>query len=543
MPAMPRRRYKLFGVAAVVIIVLLYQVAQNSWDEPAGYGNLRTPAPLQPDPETVANTEPLGPPAPPPAAAAAPDKSHDDEQKASVGAGSGKSAEKEDPVGGDVAIPDLKHEAAPPKSSTAELLADKPKATPTDAQLELPAATTTENPSPDSDYSDLKWKNPPNVPQSGAEASKTDHWQPMTEHFPVSSVRALPTGTPKTIPKVQFDFKPETESAKTKRLQRLADVKAELQRTWVGYRKHAWMHDEVKPVSGSFKDPFCGWAATLVDSLDTLWLAGMKNEFDEAARAVKDIDFTYSTQSTIPVFETTIRYLGGLLAAFDVSGGKTGSYSLLLDKAVELADILMGIFDTPNRLPIMYYHWKPEFASQPHIAGNANLAELATLSLEFTRLAQLTGSNKYYDAVDRITDALIEMQTSGNTAIPGLFPQDMNVSGCNRTRDHPSPDGVSKKAQEQIEAKDALPEVEGYTPAHESTQKEKRHERRDASSSPAAVASDGKRIDDGCKPQGIIPLNTYWQQFHMGGASDSGYEYFPKVSRPRWTPMCWPCIR
>lgn len=32
-------------------------------------------------------------------------------------------------------------------------------------------------------------------------------------------------------------------------------------------RKHAWGHDELKPVSKGFSDPFNGWGATIVDSL------------------------------------------------------------------------------------------------------------------------------------------------------------------------------------------------------------------------------------------------------------------------------------
>jgi mannosyl-oligosaccharide alpha-1,2-mannosidase len=56
------------------------------------------------------------------------------------------------------------------------------------------------------------------------------------------------------------------------------------------------------------------------------------------------------------LFETTIRYLGGLLGAYDVSGGK---YKVLLEKAEELGEVLMGAFDTPNRMPLTYYHWRP----------------------------------------------------------------------------------------------------------------------------------------------------------------------------------------
>ena len=109
-------------------------------------------------------------------------------------------------------------------------------------------------------------------------------------------------------------------------------------------------------MSGSFRDPFAGWGATLVDALDTLWIMGMKDEFSGAVEEVSKIDFTTSFRSDIPLFETVIRYLGGLIGAYDVSGQK---HTVLLDKAVELAEILMGAFDTPNRMPVTYYQWDP----------------------------------------------------------------------------------------------------------------------------------------------------------------------------------------
>ena len=260
----------------------------------------------------------------------------------------------------------------------------------------------------------------------------TIHWEKQVEHFPVptESLIRLPTGAPATIPKIQHLFNDETPDAKINREKRQNQVKQEFQRAWSGYKEKAWLHDELSPVSGKFRDPFCGWAATLVDSLDTLWIMGLQEEFEEAARAVDLIDFTTSPRSDIPVFETTIRYLGGLLAAYDVSGG---IYKNLLEKAVELADILMGAFDTPNRMPILFYRWKPTFASQPHRASQrSNLAELGSLSMEFTRLAQLTKDPRYYDAVARVTNALSELQDRG-TKLNGVFPDYVDASGCNRS--------------------------------------------------------------------------------------------------------------
>lgn len=287
----------------------------------------------------------------------------------------------------------------------------------------------------DSDFEDLHPIAPDgrqDLPVFSA-APTTIHWSKQKEHFPVptESIINLPTGVPVSIPKIQYIFKDETTDAKITREKRQNKVKEEFLKSWSGYKKYAWGHDELSPVSAQYRDPFCGWAATLVDGLDTLWIMGLYEEFEEVVRAVEKIDFTTTPRMEIPVFETTIRYLGGLLAAFDVSEGK---FQVLLDKATELAEILMGAFDTPNRMPILHYRWKPSFASQPHRASpRSNLAELGSLSLEFTRLAQLTGEQRYYDAVARVTNALSEWQDRNSTKISGVFPDDVDAGGCNRT--------------------------------------------------------------------------------------------------------------
>ena len=50
----------------------------------------------------------------------------------------------------------------------------------------------------------------------------------------------------------------------------------------------------------------------------------------------------------------------------------------------------------------------------------ALIAEMGSLTLEFTRLSQLTGDPKYYDAVTRIMEELYRAQNS--TKLPGLWP-------------------------------------------------------------------------------------------------------------------------
>lgn len=49
-----------------------------------------------------------------------------------------------------------------------------------------------------------------------------------------------------------------------------------MQHAWGGYKSKAWGRDELKPISGHGGDPWGGIGCTLVDSLDTLWLMGLK---------------------------------------------------------------------------------------------------------------------------------------------------------------------------------------------------------------------------------------------------------------------------
>ena len=94
---------------------------------------------------------------------------------------------------------------------------------------------------------------------------------------------------------------------------------------------------------------------TLVDSLDTLYLMDMKREFDEACNWVSaytetdpqvEANLSFRVDADVSVFEYTIRLLGGLLSAYDLSG-RAG----LLRKAVELADLLLVAFDAEANLP------------------------------------------------------------------------------------------------------------------------------------------------------------------------------------------------
>lgn len=344
-------------------------------------------------------------------------------------------------------------------------------------------------------------------PDASDKSSKKARWRKPAVDYPVpkGDLIHLPASPAQELPKVQAVFEKETPASRQDRLSKLAAVKASFKHAWAGYKKYGLGHDEVKPLSKGFADPFNGWQATLVDSLDTLWIMGYKSEFEEALLHVEKIDFHTSIRKDIPLFETVIRYLGGLLGAYDVTEGK---YTILLQKSEELAEILMGAFDTPNRMPMTFYNWAPSSTALKHRAGtHAVMAELGSLSVEMTRLAQITGKHEYYDAVARITNELEKWQP--DTLIPGLWPLRLDASGCEKPLEA-AEKPVGSGAEEDVDDEEQVPEA--------------RLPKRGEAGQQEVLAGEE------CITQGLsAEANAKSQIYGIGGQADSAYEYFPKM--------------
>ena len=245
-------------------------------------------------------------------------------------------------------------------------------------------------------------------------------WGRLPHRYPVSSFTPLPTGRPRRLPRIQHKFLRESRSAVAQRELRRRSVRKAFQKCWRSYKQYAWMRDELTPISAGGKDTFGGWAATLVDSLDTLWIMGFEDDFNEAVEAVATLDWANTTETACNMFETTIRHLGGLLAAYDLSRERA-----LLDKAVELGDMLYAGFDTPNRMPPFWLDFEKAKTGRLVADDHEPSTTPGSLSLEFTRLSQLTGDPKYYDAIARVTTLFA--QHVGSTKLPGMWPTFINM--------------------------------------------------------------------------------------------------------------------
>ncbi|KAK6118710.1 hypothetical protein DH2020_047515 [Rehmannia glutinosa] len=180
-------------------------------------------------------------------------------------------------------------------------------------------------------------------------------------------------------------------------LQRREKVKDAMIHAWSSYETYAWGHDELQPQSKNGVDSFGGLGATLIDALDTLYIMGLDEQFQKAREWVaQSLDFNKNYDAS--VFETTIRVVGGLLSAYDLSGDK-----VFLEKAKDIADRLLPAWDTPSGIPyniINLAHGNPH--NPGWTGGDSILADSATEQMEFIALSERTGDPKYQQKVENV---------------------------------------------------------------------------------------------------------------------------------------------
>ncbi|CAM9939055.1 unnamed protein product [Ectocarpus sp. 8 AP-2014] len=178
-------------------------------------------------------------------------------------------------------------------------------------------------------------------------------------------------------------------------------VLAAVRWAWKGYTTHAWGTDELNPLTRRGKTSF-RLGLTIVDSMDTLWLAGEKGEFARCLHWVTNV-MDLDVDQNVNVFETTIRVLGGLLAAYHLSGEEA-----LLTKAADLGRRLSKAFDSPSGIPYSDVNLRSGRAFNPRSSPGSSLSEATTLQLEFSYLTKLTGDPSFHRAAQRASDAVEE---------------------------------------------------------------------------------------------------------------------------------------
>ena len=195
--------------------------------------------------------------------------------------------------------------------------------------------------------------------------------------------------------------------------QMAAQVKSEFLHAWNGYKKYAWGHDDLKPLSKTYKNWYGQTLLmTPVDSLDTLILLGFKQEADTTRKYITD-NLSFDKDIYVQNFEITIRLLGGLLSAYQMTDDKK-----LLSLAEDLGTRLLPVFNSPTGLPYKSVNLKTG-KTRGEIS---NPAETGTLLIEFGTLAKLTNKSIFFEKAKR---ALVE--TYNRRSPIGLVGTNINV--------------------------------------------------------------------------------------------------------------------
>lgn len=176
-----------------------------------------------------------------------------------------------------------------------------------------------------------------------------------------------------------------------------ARVREEFLHAWRGYARHAWGHDELRPLS---KRPHDWYGEPLymtqVDALDTLIIMGFKDEAERTREFVAK-NLTFDRDIYVQNFEITIRHLGGLLSCYQLTGDRR-----LLRLAEDLGTRLLPAFDSKTGIPYRFVNLKTG-----KVRGEVtNPAEAGTLLVEFGTLSKLTRRAVFYEKAKR---ALVEV--------------------------------------------------------------------------------------------------------------------------------------
>lgn len=144
----------------------------------------------------------------------------------------------------------------------------------------------------------------------------------------------------------------------------------------------------------------------------------MNKEFEEGRDWIARRFTLENVSVDLSVFETNIRFIGGLLPLYASTGDP-----LFKDKAQCVADKLLPAFQTPTGIPYALVNIKSGISKNYGWAsgGSSILSEFGTLHLEFSYLRDITGNPLYKERVQNIRQVLKEIEKP-----KGLYPNYLN---------------------------------------------------------------------------------------------------------------------
>jgi len=198
-------------------------------------------------------------------------------------------------------------------------------------------------------------------------------------------------------------------------------VVAAFKHAWLAYERDAMGDDEYHPIghSGSNLSAAGGIGYTVVDSIDTMLIMGLKDEYARARDWVAD-KMSFERDGNFNTFETTIRVLGGLLSAYHFTEDP-----MYLERAQDLGDRILTTFDTPSGLPVSMVNLaRREGVPDIDNRGMVSTAEISTLQLEFRYLSLLTDEDIYWEKAEKVMAVIKAARVSTGLASIFMSPED-----------------------------------------------------------------------------------------------------------------------
>ena len=195
-----------------------------------------------------------------------------------------------------------------------------------------------------------------------------------------------------------------TNSQVTNRKPQLANrTRSEFLHAWNGYKKYAWGHDDLRPLTRTYHDWYGqSLLMTPVDALDTMILMGLNREARSTREYIVE-NLSFDKDIEVQNFEITIRLLGGLLSSYQLTRDPR-----LLHLAENLGDRLLPVFNSPTGLPYRYVNLRTGKVRD----AKTNPAEAGTLLIEFGTLSKLTHRPVFYEKAKRALVAIYKRRSS-----------------------------------------------------------------------------------------------------------------------------------
>ena len=177
-----------------------------------------------------------------------------------------------------------------------------------------------------------------------------------------------------------------------------------------------------------------GMGYIIVDALDSLIIMNSTSRLSRARDWISQ-SLSFDKNAEVSSFHTTSKVLGGLLSAHYLSTEVQGlavlgkdnnnehAEDLYIEKATDLADRLLGAFDSPSKVPYPQIHLETRIGTVSANDEDTTITGRASgMQLEFRYMAMLLGEKLFWGAMEKNLQRLNAQAESGGLVSGLVIP-------------------------------------------------------------------------------------------------------------------------